>query len=345
MTLGAAGIVCPVGLTASSACAGLRAGIAGFYELPYWDRDNSPVVGAPVPGLSLDLQFGPRLVEMLASALRDCLSATRGLPIQKVPLLVGLAEPDRPGGGGGPSVAETVIAQVQEKLGTQFHPQLSRTIPRGSTAGINGLQIARDLLRTGDVPGCLVCGVDSYINASSLDWLDRHWRLKRQGHTDGVIPGEAAAVIYVQRPQSGTTDNLAKVIGLGFGREQAPVLSGEPLLGLGLADAARQALAEAGWGFHEIDFRLSDLTGENYGFREQSLAAARLTRVVRSEESQPIWHAADAIGDTGASAGVVQLAWAAAAWARGFAPGPRAACFTSSVSGERAVAALQGPAA
>jgi 3-oxoacyl-[acyl-carrier-protein] synthase-1 len=338
----ATGLVCSVGLGAPSACAALRAGIAAFTELPYWDADHDPVVGATVPDLGFDRQFGPRLVAMLALALRDCLSHMPGLSLRDVPVLVALAEPGRPGHESGSGAS--LIARVQEQVGAKFHPRHSQVIPGGHAAGFQGLRMARELLQAGVVPGCLVCGVDSYINASSLFWLDQNWRLKRARHTDGVIPGEAAAVVFVRHQGSDGPATQAEVIGLGFGREAAPVLSEEPLLGSGLADATRSALAEAGWGFHEVDFRLSDVTGENYGFREHTLAEARLARVVRSIE-QPLWHAADSIGDTGAAAGVVQLVMAAAAFAKGYAPGPRAACFTSSVTGERAVAAIRRPAA
>ena len=132
-----------------------------------------------------------------------------------------------------------------------------------------------------------------------------------------------------------------QVAGLGFGQESATVLSEQPLQGRGLAAAARQALTESGLGFHELDFRISDVTGENYGFREHVLAEAKLARVVR-KSPQPLWHPSENIGDSGAAAGVLQLVLAKAAWSRSYAPGPCAACFTSSVSGRRAVAVLRG---
>lgn len=342
MAISATGMVCSVGLSAAAACAAIRAGIVRFGELPYWDRENMPIVGARVPHLAADLQFGPRLVQMLAMALQDCLSTLPRWPMERVPLLVGLAEPDRPGGG--IKLSESVLSQVQEKLGIRFHPRLSRAIHKGHTAGFEALRAAGEILQETDVPGCLVCGVDSYLNASSLYWLDQNWRLKRENNTDGVIPGEAAAVVSVQRQVFSPANAKAEIVGLGFGYETAQVLSEQPLLGLGLAAAARDALAQARWGFHELDIRLSDVTGENYGFRELSLTKARLAQVVRSE-SQPLWHPAESIGDTGAAAGVVQLAMATAAWSRNYAPGPRAACFTSSVMGERAVVALRRPAA
>ena len=124
MYLCGAGMVCSVGLSADAVCAALRAGIARFDELAYWDSNSLPVVGAAIPGLSLDLQFGPRLAEMLAMALHDWLSGTSTLPLQKVPLLIGVAEPGRPGGVGDSS-ARSILMQVQKKLGSKFHPSLS----------------------------------------------------------------------------------------------------------------------------------------------------------------------------------------------------------------------------
>jgi 3-oxoacyl-[acyl-carrier-protein] synthase-1 len=336
--LSASGMVCPVGLGVSAACAAMRAGIAKFDELPYWDGKGLPVIGAAVPGLDPDLRFGPRLVELLTMSLRDCLSEMRSLPLRSIPLLVGLAEPDRPGGA--PALPATVIREVESRLKVSFHPTFSAVVPRGHTSAFEALRMARDMFQSTAVPGCLVCGVDSYLNASSLYWLDQSWRLKREGHTDGVIPGEAAAAIYVSRQAPEKAEGAVGVTGLGFARETATVLSEEPLRALGMSEACRQALAEAGCSFHQIEFRISDATGENHGFRELALAEGRLARVVR-KEPQPVWHAADSIGDTGAAAGFVQLVTAKAAWAKDYAPGDRALCFGSSVPGDRAAAVLE----
>ncbi len=346
MNITAAGMVCPVGLNSRAACAAIRAGVSIFSELPYWDKEKETVIGCRVPGLD-ELQFGPRLLAMLVQALRECVTDVEKMPWQEVPLLIGLAEPGRPGGGD--TVAASIVDDVQAQLGVPFHRRLSKVLRLGHTAAFEALRTARDLLNRGDVPACLIAGVDSYINASALYWLDECYRLKRAGHMDGVIPGEAAAVVLVERQprkqanagQAGKAPRAIEVVGLGFGHEKATILDEEPLLGLGLADAARGALADAGWGFHDLDFRLSDVTGENYGFREHTLAEARLVTKVRTEP-QPIWHAAECIGDTGAAAGAVQLVVARAAMLKQYAPGPRVLCFTSALPGNRAVAAVQG---
>src|SRR5205807_5189662 len=119
------------------------------------------------------------------------------------------------------------------------------------------------------------------INASTLHWLDRDFRLKTAANQHGLIPGEAGAAVLLQKSPVPGAD--LELIGLGFGEEKVHVLSEEPLLGLGVAQAARAALAEAKLGFHQIDWRLSDVTGEQYGFKEVALLESRLMRVVRKE--------------------------------------------------------------
>lgn len=330
------GMVCPVGLSAAAACAAMRAGIAKFDELPYRDNQGQRIVGASVPGLAPTLRRDQRLLEMLTLALSDCLGEQLSIATSRIPLLVGLAEEGRPGGGA--ALAETVLKQIQVKLNLKFHPEYSRVLPKGHTAGFEALHIVRELLQDSDVPACLVCGVDSHINASSLLWLDQHWRLKTAANQHGLIPGEGAAAAMLQRaPAVGTA---AEIIGLGFGKEKTHVISEEPLLGLGLAKAAQTALGEAKLGFHDLDWRISDVSGEQYGFKELALVEGRLARVVR-KIPQPVWHCADSIGDSGAAAGIAQLIVADRAFRKGYAPGKNAIGLTSSVPGDRAAAIIR----
>jgi 3-oxoacyl-[acyl-carrier-protein] synthase I len=338
MYLAATGMVCPVGLNAAAACAAIRAGLANMNDLPYPDNRLEPVVGGVVPGLPLSLNRDTRLVDLLALALSDCLADGQAVPLETVPLLVGLTEPGRAGGAAG--LVERLIALVQERLGARFHPSLSRAIAKGHTAGFEAFRVARSLLHGGDAPVCLVCGVDSYVNAGSLLWLDQHRRLKTPSHSDGVIPGEAAAAVLVQRTAPPARPAVG-VVGIGFGMEEAHVLSEEPLLGLGLAQAARNALAEARLGMEQIDLRLADLTGESYGFKEHSLALSRTLRVRR--EQMPLKHLADTIGDVGAAAGVCQAVLAYHAL-RKWRVGTRIACYTSAVPGDRAMMIVQAAA-
>src|SRR5439155_17700411 len=178
----------------------------------------------------------------------------------------------------------------------------------------------------------------SFVNAATLLWLDEHFRLKTPANRDGVIPGEAAAAVLLQKTPP--PEAVTEVIGLGFGTEKAHILSEEPLLGLGMAEAARAALAEARLGLHEIDWRFADVTGELYGFKELPLMEGWLMRVVRKQE-QPLWHWAESIGDCGAAAGIMQLVAVDDAFRKGYAPGDRVIGLTSSAPGVRAAAVLR----
>jgi 3-oxoacyl-[acyl-carrier-protein] synthase-1 len=105
-----------------------------------------------------------------------------------------------------------------------------------------------------------------------------------------------------------------------------------------MVEASRIALAEAGLGIADIDFRLSDASGEGYGFKEVSLALSRMLRT--RKETVPLWLSAETLGEIGAASGIASLVVASVAMGRGVAPGQRAICYTAAPSGDRAVAVL-----
>ena len=197
-------------------------------------------------------------------------------------------------------------------------------LPAGPHGRVAALKFAREQVLLAAAPQCLVAGVDSYINGPTLIGLETQHRLKTPLNSNGLIPGEGAAAVLVQRKARGPAAAKLQVLGLGFGQEKATLLSDEPFIGLGLAEAGRQALADAKLPMHDMEFRVSDVTGESYGFKEQSLLMARLLR--RRREDTPLYHPAESLGDTGAAAGVVQLAATAAMFAKKYAPGPQGIC-------------------
>jgi 3-oxoacyl-[acyl-carrier-protein] synthase-1 len=89
-----------------------------------------------------------------------------------------------------------------------------------------------------------------------------------------------------------------------------------------------------GW----LDFRISDVSGEHYGFKEASLAVSRTLRA-RKEEFD-IWHPADCIGEVGAACGpsVFNVAWSANE--NDYSKGTNVLCHFSNDDGKRAAAIL-----
>jgi len=328
-------LICPVGYQPQSAAAALRAGVTGFAALDYRDRAGEPLVGAAVEALPPGLRGVDRqsaLVRLAFEAL-DATSA-KHLRAASLPLILCTREAERPGArlGG-------LLGDLRWPDGTPHVYGQTAHIAGGTVGVVQALDLARAMFREGKVRACLVVAVDSLIDTRVLSWLDRAGRLKTSLQSDGLIPGEAAGLVLVsQEPpkQAGLA-----VLGVGLGDEPATITNEEPFRADGMTVALRAALAEAALGLHEVDFRLSDVAGESYAFEELVLAQTRLMRQVRP--SQPLWHPADSVGDCGAAAGFVQLAWAEQAWARGYAPGPVAALHASGSFRRRAAAVVANP--
>src|SRR3989304_9758443 len=114
MYIAASGMVCSAGLSARSACAALRAGIAKFDETSYRDNNGEPIVGAVAPIFEGEVRFEERFFALLSLALEDCLKGMDRSPLGQVPLLVGLPEAGRPGV---PGTVSTIIGVAEERLG------------------------------------------------------------------------------------------------------------------------------------------------------------------------------------------------------------------------------------
>jgi 3-oxoacyl-[acyl-carrier-protein] synthase-1 len=333
------GMVCAVGLSAPAASAAKRAGISGLEDLPQLLAAGEPVVVGAVPDPELPEQGSARLLELLVRPLREIAAAWHGWAPARTALMACLPERERPGAG--TLALERVLERARAVLGFRPGAWGSCVVATGHTAAFDALRVARELLRRGDVDACIVCGADSLLSEPTLRWLDRTHRLKTPANRDGVIPGEAGVAAVVTMAEApGSTHAVSEIVGLGHAREAAHLLSGEPLLAEGLTAATRVALAEAGIGLHDVDLRVSDVTGELYGFKELALLEGRLMRVVRKRE-QPVWHWVEAIGDTGAAAGLAQLVLLDQAFRRGYAPGDLALCLTSALDGARAVAVVR----
>lgn len=329
------GLVCPVGYSAASAAAALRAGISAFAETAYRDANGEPIVGAAVEALHPDLKGRDRLAALLQLALDELApGAAAPLPWGRMPLILCTREAERPG-----ARLAGIVAELRCPDGSALAGPRAVHVASGAASAVQAVALARSFLAEPGVPACLILAVDSLLDARVLAWLDRTHRLKTSSRTDGVIPGEAACLALVGREP--VSDGHVAVRGLGTATEPATVLNEEPFRAEGMKAALHGALQEAGLAMHDVDFRLGDVAGESYAFEELALAQARLMRQVRP--GQPLWHPADCIGDCGAAAGLIQFAWAGQAFHRGYAPGPVAALHAASPFGLRAAAVVAAP--
>lgn len=299
------GMVTAVGLDAPSACAAMRAGIDGFQETRFSASAEERLIGAPVP-LPRGWIGEKRLVHLAAGAVCEAFEAfpqARG----EAAFILCLPEEERPGR---PlrDAAEFLrrVAEIAEVAPTAR----SWSIAQGRPAGHVALQQARRLLSAGEAPFVMIAGVDSYLTTHAVTHYLAAQRFLTSATPDGFIPGEAAAAILCT---AGAGEGL-RLHGLGLSREKASIYNRQdlPLRGDGIVAAYRAALDETGIEMNKLGYRISDLIGEAYYFKQTALASIRLVR--GHHGFQDLWSPAESLGNVGAAAVplMIGMAWTAA---------------------------------
>jgi len=193
--------------------------------------------------------------------------------------------PAVPGGGGtaGPLAAfdrpgsATAHCGARHSISRAIHGHCTRPRRHGVA-----LLYARRLIYEERIPRVLIAGVDSLLAGPTIQACEERGLLLTSRNSDGFIPGEAAAAVLVRAPRSGDAPQLI-YRGLGFGVETATEDSGEPLRADGLVKAIRDAPAEAGCELGDLDFRITDISGSQYRFKEAALALSRVLRKRKEE--------------------------------------------------------------
>ncbi len=326
------GMITGVGLSAPASCAAIRCAIDNFNETRFMDDGGEWIIGSEVP-LDQPWRGLEKLVQMAVRAVKECLSNAGSARPSAIPLLLCVAEPTRPGRTSG--LDNEFLKRIEKELGTKLHPR-SAVIARGRVSIAEALHVASHLI-TAECPFCLIAGVDSFLSWPTLSVYQSKSRLLTSKNSNGFIPGEAAAAILVGAPKPGI-ENLV-CTGIGAGHEPATVENEEPLRADGMVQAFKEAMADAGCSLADVDYRLADVNGEQYGFKEAALA---MTRSLRDrKELFEIWHPTDCIGETGAAAGPAILAIALAASRKAYAPGPGVLCHFAADAGDRAALILR----
>ncbi len=327
VTVSACGMTSAVGLTAPSACAALRGRLSNFQETRFVARDGEWILGAEAP-LPQSSRGVSRLVQLLVPALRECIDAAEMEPTD-IPILLCLAEQDRPGRV--PGLEEAISKRLFQEIG-ELH-EASRFYADGGVGGAVALRDAKALIEDG-APAVIIAGVDSYLSAGTLRAFEAEDRLMTATNSNGFFPGEAGAAVLLT-----PGDGELRIVGMGFGAEKGSIHSDEPLKGHGIAQAMKQALDEAGLIYEEISYRLADLSGEQYYFREAALGQLRLWR--GKGDPEQIWHPADGMGETGAAIIPICLGVALTAARKRYAPGPIALLHAAHDDGRRAAIVMR----
>lgn len=330
------GMVTGLGDSAAASCAAIRGGISAFAETSFW-FDNDWLVGSAVP--MEDLSGRAKLLRMTAMAIDDCLAPVGPMRSPAVSVVLCLAETERPGRMEG--LDASFLSDLRSACSLLDRAGVtdasSAVLTNGRVSGIEALRHAERVIRNRHAASCLIVGVDSYLSTEMLRPLHAARRLKTAEWSNGFIPGEAACALLVAAEPRAATDLVC--MGTGTAREPAPLGSGHPLQAKGMTQAIRAALEQAGVGFEVVDYRLADVSGEQYRFKEAALAAARVMRV--RKEALDLWLPAESVGEVGAASGPLALGIAWMAARKGYAPGPGVLCHFSNDAGARAAAVLR----
>lgn len=325
------GLVTSVGLGAEESCAAFRAKISNPTETRFiagngqWIMAHQVALEKPWRGLT-------KLAKMAAMAMGEALEGIPKAQWDQLPLLLCVAEAERPGRIDG--LDDRLFLQIQEELGVRF-AAASAVVPQGRVGVAVALMQARKILADGAHSRVLIAATDSLLTWPTLSHYQQEDRLLTERNSNGFMPGEGAGALLVESASGLPGELLCS--GIGFGRETAHIRSEEPLRAEGLTQALKAALGEAGKAMHDFDYRITDLSGEQYYFKEAALALNRTLR--KRKEEFEIWHAAECIGEAGAASGLTCMVTASMAIAKAYAPGPRALVHLSNDDGRRAAIA------
>ncbi|MDH3326165.1 MAG: hypothetical protein OEM38_05540, partial [Gammaproteobacteria bacterium] len=272
-----AGMISGVGLNSQSSCAAIRSAIDNFEETRFMDDGGEWILGSEVQ-LEQPWRGRKKLVKMAVRAITECVDGVK-IPTENIPIFLCVAEKNRPGRFEG--IDKILFEEIATELDMKFHEK-SKIFSYGRVSGAAAMGEARKLLYQDGVSHCLIVGVDTLLVAQTLSEFEKHHRILTSNNSNGFIPGEAAAAILIGLPEQNNPEELI-CYGVGLGKEKAYLNSGEPLRADGLVQAIRNVMSDSGKTLKDVDFRITDISGEQYYFKEASLAILRILRDLKEE--------------------------------------------------------------
>lgn len=326
-----AGACTAIGMSLAATDCALRAGMDHFQESDFVCRNGDPIRVARLPDQSL---WGKRrLARWAACALEDCLrTAQPPLDLGQVPLLLLAAERARPHSDD--DRYRQIYTELETVLGARLHPH-SRIVTLGRTGIGAALQLAQQWLTAAQVAEVVILGVDSYLDAATINHYLAQRRLLTYDNSQGFLPGEAAAAVRIAlTPAPGAL----RIDGIGFGEEPGRIDGSVPSRATGLSRALRQALQQAAMTPDAFDLRLSDQNGESFYAREAANAFTRLGNDGLGKLATLTL--ADCVGEVGAALGPLMLGWAKCLFQRADTTGDSALAHLAGDDGTRVALAL-----
>jgi 3-oxoacyl-[acyl-carrier-protein] synthase-1 len=292
------------------------------------------------PILPAELTIAERFLELALPSARECLrpliEKARTLP--RINLLLALPE-DRPGR---PEHLESIIAErFASALAKEVIIQELTCYSLGNAGGLFCMEQALSLIKSGHSQICLVGGVDSYLTAETLEWLDSLEQLHSETTIWGFCPSEAAGFCLLASGSFADEFGLSQSVELlsaASATEPNRIKTETVCIGEGLSNAFRNALASLP-NEKRVNHTICDMNGEPYRGNEYGFAVLRSPG--KFADDADFQTPADCWGDVGAASGPLFTVLASFAAQKQYNPGPLTFLWASSEGGLRASVLLQ----
>jgi 3-oxoacyl-[acyl-carrier-protein] synthase-1 len=343
LAISSLGMISSVGHDVVTACASIRAGITRpaltlAEVLDEEGMEGSFVYGHPVSGITDGFQGVGVLARLGCRALEDLLSFGNlrdQLPEfwTKTGLLVCLSRAK----GDEMDVLDALVEQSLPKAllggtGLPILPGNIRLFFEGNASVAYACDWATKNISDGSLKRCIVLGIDSLVDRSTISQLSEDLRLRTPDSPTGMIPGEAAAAVLLEETAVANSRGAPGQLQLGrvhVGFERNHFLTRDPVFGRATATAILSVIPQ-GRLVREI---IADLNGET----RRSMDWGHSATLVLDQLGyfpEELLLPAESIGDTGAASGTVGLCVAARAMSRGYLIGDDVIISSMSDSGE-----------
>lgn len=333
----AVGMLTSVGADANMTATSVRSGISAYQASSMLNKNFAPMIMALVPeealppleedltalGLTARQQRLLRLATPAMQQIKESLSET-------VPLM--LCGPEKMPGRRS-VLSDKFLNHLSVQTGLAFDIKNSYVFPEGRAAGFFALEVAIQMLESGNHSEVLIGALDTYLDSFLLASLDAEDRIHGEGVMDAFVPGEAAAFMLLKLADEKSS---VKIYPPGISEEPGHRYSSENYKGEGLANAVRESLSKAPAAKARTIF--ASFNGENFNAKEWGVSVIRNQAQIDADFN--MIHPADCYGDIGAATGPVLWALACVGMLKGYYQGP-VLCWASSEMQQRAAVFIE----
>jgi len=344
------GMRTPIGNDAVQTASAVRAGINRF---ALWEalgtafEDDAGVVASFLPDELGDEPWVGKAIDLVPEPLHEALWSSGLFDFgevrawnQRVQVGAYIATPYEDRAGVSKEAFRLFAIEARQHCIAPAHADFVQVVSCDHAAGIMAVDRAAQDLQTHKIDFAVVGGLDSLLHADYLKALWAEGRLKLPTHADGLLPGEAAAVVVLERARDAEARGapiLARLGEAAIDHEALPLGPEYPIRAEGSSRAISAALARMG-GPGRVERIIVDLSGERWRSLEWALVETRCLGGLPQEWQ--LWHPADCLGDIGAATSIVHLCLALRAFARGYGGGGAILLAAASPRGERAALAV-----